>query len=106
MEINPKRGTDEQKCQKRNEHTQRATFKFLKGSKLLENVRVCYIGSTGSTGLHHLVTELVDNSIDEIGAGYGTQIDVKLHRDGSVTVADDGRGIPIDMHATAWYLST
>ena len=60
-----------------------------------------YIGSTGPAGLHHLVTELVDNCIDEIGAGYGTQINVQLHTDGSVTVADDGRGIPVDMHATA-----
>ncbi|CAI8056794.1 DNA gyrase subunit B [Geodia barretti] len=60
-----------------------------------------YIGSTGPTGLHHLVTELVDNCIDEIGAGYGTQINVQLHPDGSVTVSDDGRGIPVDMHATA-----
>lgn len=60
-----------------------------------------YIGSTGPAGLHHLVTELVDNCIDEIGAGYGTQINVQLHTDGSVTVTDDGRGIPVDMHATA-----
>ena len=59
-----------------------------------------YIGSTGPAGLHHLVTELVDNSIDEIGAGYGTRVEVKLHSDGSVTVSDDGRGIPVDTHAT------
>jgi DNA gyrase subunit B len=59
-----------------------------------------YIGSTGPAGLHHLITELVDNSIDEIGAGYGTHVEVKIHLDGSVTVTDDGRGIPVDTHAT------
>jgi len=76
-------------------------IQILEGLEAVRKRPSMYIGSTGSAGLHHLVTELVDNSIDEIGAGYGTQIDIKLHRDGSVTVADDGRGIPVDMHATA-----
>ena len=75
-------------------------IQILEGLEAVRKRPSMYIGSTGPAGLHHLVTELVDNSIDEIGAGYGTQVEVKLHRDGSVTVSDDGRGIPVDTHAT------
>ena len=59
-----------------------------------------YIGTTGPKGFHHLLWEIVDNSIDEISNGYGDTITITLNTDGSATVSDNGRGIPVDMHPT------
>lgn len=69
----------------------------------LEAVRMrpgMYIGSTSSRGLHHLLWEIVDNAIDEASNGYATQVDVTLHADGSASVYDNGRGVPVDTHPT------
>src|SRR5690606_38868774 len=89
-----------QKSNNSNKDYGASSITVLEGLEAVRKRPGMYIGSTGERGLHHLIWEVVDNSVDEAMAGYASKVEVTLLEDGGVQVVDDGRGIPVAMHAS------